>query len=172
VYSFDYLKYILTGNFGEICAIFLAPFFGLPFPLLAIHILWINFGNRWLTRIGSCIWIRGIRYIMKRPPKDPKQNIFTKRRFTSYGWFLMGITLLVHKHGQLNIVYHIGKQLCSQPSVSAKCDGSFPTSSFSKGLLSNKPLLLTILITVSLQLVIIYLFFLMLFSKPNRLLLN
>jgi Ca2+-transporting ATPase len=34
------------------------------------------------------------------------------------------------------------------------------------GLLSNKPLLLTILITVSLQLVIIYLHFLMLFSKP------
>jgi Ca2+-transporting ATPase len=31
-----FIKYILTGNFGEICAIFLA-FFGLPFPLLAIH---------------------------------------------------------------------------------------------------------------------------------------
>jgi Ca2+-transporting ATPase len=41
---------------------------------------------------------------------------------------------------------------------------------FKMGLLSNKPLLLTILITVSLQLVIIYLHFLMLFSKPNRLL--
>jgi Ca2+-transporting ATPase len=46
------------------------------------------------------------------------------------------------------------------------------SSVFKMGLLSNKPLLLTILITVSLQLVIIYLHFLMLFSKPNRLLLN
>jgi Ca2+-transporting ATPase len=26
-----FIKYILTGNFGEICAIFLALFFGLPF---------------------------------------------------------------------------------------------------------------------------------------------
>jgi magnesium-transporting ATPase (P-type) len=82
---------------------------------------------------------------------------------------------LVHKHGQLNIVYHIGKQLCSQPSVSAKWNvmaiRSQRSSVFKMGL-SNKPLLLTILITVSLQLVIIYLHFLMLFSKPNRLLLN
>jgi Ca2+-transporting ATPase len=99
--------------------------------------------------------------IMKRPPKDPKQNIFTKRMAFHVLWvgFLMGI-LLVHKHGQLNIVYHIGKQLCSQPSVSAKWTyngNSFPTEfRFKMGLLSNKPLLLTILITVSLQLVIIY----------------
>jgi Ca2+-transporting ATPase len=34
-----FIKYILTGNFGEICAIFLCSFFGFaPFPLLAIHI--------------------------------------------------------------------------------------------------------------------------------------
>ena len=38
----EFIRYILLGNAGEIWAIFLAPFFGLPIPLLAIKILLVN----------------------------------------------------------------------------------------------------------------------------------
>ncbi len=37
-----FIKYVMTGNLAEILTIFLAPFLGLPIPLLPIHILWIN----------------------------------------------------------------------------------------------------------------------------------
>lgn len=37
-----FVKYALTGNLAEIGTLFLAPFLGLPIPLLPIHILWIN----------------------------------------------------------------------------------------------------------------------------------
>ena len=34
-----FIRYIMSGSAGEIFALLLAPFFGLPVPLLAIHIL-------------------------------------------------------------------------------------------------------------------------------------
>ena len=37
-----FISYVLTCNAAEILTIFLAPFFGLPIPLLPIHILRIN----------------------------------------------------------------------------------------------------------------------------------
>jgi len=37
-----FVRYVLTTNSGEIWTIFLAPFLGLPVPLLPIQILWIN----------------------------------------------------------------------------------------------------------------------------------
>ena len=37
-----FISYVLTSNAAEILTLFLAPFFGLPIPLLPVHILWIN----------------------------------------------------------------------------------------------------------------------------------
>ncbi len=37
-----FVRYLLTTNSAEIWVMTLAPFLGLPFPLLAVQILWVN----------------------------------------------------------------------------------------------------------------------------------
>jgi len=37
-----FIRYVMAGNIGEITAILMAPFLGLPIPLLPIQILWVN----------------------------------------------------------------------------------------------------------------------------------
>ena len=70
-----FVKYTMTSNPGEIWTIFLAPFLGLPIPLLPIHILWINLvtdGLPGLALAGE----RPERNVMQRPPRPPKESIF------------------------------------------------------------------------------------------------
>ena len=86
-----FIKYIMTGNSGEIWAIFLAPFFGLPIPLLAIHILWINLVTDGLPGLALASEPSEAN-IMKRPPRNPKKNIFSNGMALHILWvgFLLG----------------------------------------------------------------------------------
>ena len=65
-----FIRYVLTGNFAEICTIFLAPFFALPIPLLPIHILWINLVTDGLPGLALTAE-HAEKNIMQRPPRNP-----------------------------------------------------------------------------------------------------
>ncbi|HJW81540.1 MAG TPA: HAD-IC family P-type ATPase, partial [Acidiferrobacterales bacterium] len=70
-----FIKYTMTSNSGEIWTIFLAPFLGLPIPLLPIHILWINLVTDGLPGLALSAE-REERGIMQRPPRPPTESIF------------------------------------------------------------------------------------------------
>ena len=70
-----FIKYTMTSNSGEIWTMFLAPFLGLPLPLLPIHILWINLVTDGLPGLALTAEPAD-RDLMSRPPRPPTQSVF------------------------------------------------------------------------------------------------
>ena len=157
-----FIKYIMTGNSGEIWAIFLAPFFLLPIPLLAIHILWINLVTDGLLSLALASE-PAERNIMKRPPRNPKESIFSNGMATHILWerFLMGITTLGIQIWAINnetshwqtMVFTV---LCFSQMGHLLAIRSERESLFKIGIFSNQLLLALLIISILLQLLIIY----------------
>ncbi len=91
-----FIRYAMTGNSGEIWTIFLAPFLGLPIPLLPIHILWINLVTDGLPGLALAVEPEE-RGIMQRPPRPPGESIFAHGMWQHIVWvgLLMGALSLL-----------------------------------------------------------------------------
>ncbi|TDN38806.1 cation-translocating P-type ATPase [Hymenobacter sp. UV11] len=161
-----FIRYILSGNVGEIWAIFLAPFFGLPIPLLAIQILWINLLTDGLPGLALA-YEPAEANTMQRPPRPPNQSIFAD----GLGWFIGWVGLLVGaltlgtqawaiRDGDAHWQTMTFTVLCFTQLGSALAIRSSRESLFTLGLFSNKPMLGAVALSVALQLLIIYLPFL------------
>lgn len=157
-----FIKYTMTSNSGEIWAIFLAPFFMLPIPLLAIHILWINLVTDGLPGLALASEPAESN-IMRRPPRKPKENIFSNGMGKHILWvgFLMGITTLGIQYWAINsenshwqtMAFTV---LCFSQMGHVMAIRSERESLFKIGVFSNKPLLGALFLTVILQLILIY----------------
>lgn len=157
-----FIKYIMTGNTSEIWAILLAPFFGLPIPLLAIHILWVNLVTDGLPGLALASE-PSEPDIMKRPPRHPKESIFAGGMAIHILWvgFFMGSVTLgmqawaIH-HENTNWQTMTFTVLCFSQLGHVMAIRSGKESIFKIGVFSNKPMLGALSITFALQLIIIY----------------
>ena len=70
-----FIRYTMTSNAGEIWVMLLAPFLGMPLPLLPLQILWINLVTDGLPGLALTVE-PAERDTMQRPPHPPKENIF------------------------------------------------------------------------------------------------
>jgi Ca2+-transporting ATPase len=168
----------MTSNSGEIWTIFLAPFLGLPIPLLPIHILWINLVTDGLPGLALAAE-PSEKGIMNKPPRHPHESIFAHKLGTHIIWvgLLMGVVSIFtqawslttgHTHWQ-TMVFTV---LCLSQMGHVLAIRSENESLFSQGLLSNKPLAGAFLITFMLQMITIYVPFLNPVFKTQPLSLN
>jgi len=157
-----FIRYALTGNSGEIWTIFLAPFLGLPVPLLPIHILWVNLVTDGLPGLALAEEPAD-RDVMRRPPRPPGESIVAHglgRHALIVGLLMASLTLGVQawaigsdrEHWQ-SMVFTV---LVFCQLVHAMAIRSETQSLFSIGLRTNRPLLATVVLSVGLQLALLY----------------
>ena len=161
-----FIKFAMTGNSGEIWTIFLAPFFGLPIPLLPIHILWINLMTDGVPGLALAAEPAAAD-IMKRPPRHPQESIFAHGLGIHIVWvglLIAAVSIITqawsiktgHAHWQ-TMVFTV---LCLSQMGHVLAIRSDRESIFTQGLLSNKPLVGALLLTFILQMATIYVPFL------------
>lgn len=156
-----FIKYSMASNAGTIWVIFLAPFFGLPLPLLPIQILWMNllcdsFPGLALTSEHAS------KDTMTRPPRPYGEGVFANGR----GGFVLRTGLIIGLVTLILQAYTLDTGMPWQTMVfTALVLGRMAVvmavrsereSIFSIGPFSNKPLVGAVLLTFALQMVIVY----------------
>ena len=157
-----FIKYALSCNTAEVWTIFLAPFLGMPIPLLPIHILWINLVTDGLPGLALAVEPEE-KGLMERPPRPPRESIFADGMWQDILWIglLMGGVALVtqawayrtgHAHWQTMVFTVL--TLSQMGNVLAL--RSERASFFQLGPWSNLPLLGAVVLTFVLQMATIY----------------
>ena len=98
-----FIKYLLTTIQERSGHYSLRRFSGLPIPLLPIHILWINLVTDGLPGLALAAEPAEKGDIMERPPRHPKESIFSQGLGVHIVWvgLLMGAVVPVYS-GMVN----------------------------------------------------------------------
>jgi len=157
-----FIKDTMSSNAGEIWTLFLAPFLGLPIPLMPIHILWINLVTDGLPGLAFTAE-PAEPGIMKRPPRPPEESIFTHgmwQHIVWVGFFVAGITIATQAWALAHGVEYWQTMVFTVLTISQLFHSlavrSETASLFQIGLFSNLPMFGAVLLTVLLQLAVIY----------------
>lgn len=171
-----FILYVLSCNQGEILTIFIAPILGYAIPLLPIHLLWINLVTDGFPGL-ALVAEPAEKDIMNRSPRPPKENLFADGlipRILLTGTLIAMASLFV-QWWAVGQGYNVKTQqtmvfttLCFVQLGNALSVRSFYYPIFSSGIFTNKGMWATIVLTVSLQLSIIYIPFLQIIFKTSH----
>lgn len=171
-----FVTYILSSNTGEVFVMLLGPLLGMPLPLLAIQILWINLVTDGLPGLALAVE-ESEKGIMKRPPFKPSESIFSRGVGSRIVWvgILLGISALGvgywywlrDPHGPWQTMVFTTLALSQMGNAVALRSNT--DSVFRIGLFSNRLMIIAVALTVLLQLALIYIPFLQTFFKTEAL---
>ena len=100
-----FIRFVVTCNSAEIWTIFLAPFLGLPVPLLPIQILWINLVTDGLPGLALAAE-PAEREVMRRAPRPPREGLFAQGMLRHVLW--VGLLMAALTLGTQAFAMHTG----------------------------------------------------------------
>lgn len=153
-----FVNYLLSCNVGEVLVIFIGALLGLPLPLVAVQLLWMNLVTDGLPAIAL-----GIDPVspdaMKRPPRKLGDRILSKGMsiniFTT-GAIICAATLLMYYVGLQESV-EMGRSMAFTTLVLLELVRlQIIRSSYHTSIFSNKWLLFSVALSLGLQMLVIY----------------
>ncbi|MGH2405615.1 MAG: cation-translocating P-type ATPase, partial [bacterium] len=161
-----FIKYLLTCNASEIAVMLCGPLLGMPLPLQPLQILWMN-----LVTDGPPALALGVepaeQDVMRRPPQAATESIFGRGMvpfIIVLGVFAslvsIGVGLLAFVSGDMHWQTLLFTTLILSQLGLALSVRSERRPLWKIGLLSNRAMLGAVLLTIMLQLAVVYLPFL------------
>jgi Ca2+-transporting ATPase len=167
-----FLRYTMSSNVGEILVMLVAPLLGLPIPLNAIQILWINLVTDGLPGLALSVE-PAAPDTMDRPPHPPGESVLARGLGTYILWVgpLMGIVALVPEFlavagiGGLALGREAYTTMVFTTLALAQMGNALAIRSdrlllMQLGLFTNLPLLGAVVLTFLLQMAVVYVPFL------------
>lgn len=158
-----FVKFSIAGNVGKVIVMLLAPLFGVAVALLPLQLLWLNLLTDGLLGLGLGTE-PAEKGVMQRPPRAPQESLFSGGLAWHVAWvgILIGVLALgvgfayydpVDATWQTMIFTALAFMQVGQGLASRSSRQSF----FAQGLYSNPALFWLTLVTIALQLMVIYL---------------
>lgn len=158
-----FIKDTMSSNSGEIWTLLLAPFLGMPIPLLPIHILWINLVTDGLPGLAFAAE-PAEPGVMQRAPRPPDESIFAHGMWQHIFWvglFVGGISITAMAWALSREVDYWQTVVFTVLTVSQLFHSlavrSESASLFQIGLFSNLPMLGAVILTLILHMAVVYL---------------
>jgi P-type Ca2+ transporter type 2C len=157
-----FVRYMLSTNSGEVLTIFIASFLFPYLPLLPLQILWINLITDGFPALALTVEPKE-RGLMDRKPRDPKAGILSGGIGIHIAW--VGTLMMV---GSLALfVWALDRDIDEARTLVFYLLTTFQVfhvlairvernSVFTEGVFRNRYLILAIVLTVALQLLVIY----------------
>jgi Ca2+-transporting ATPase len=162
-----FVRYTMSSNIGEIIAVLLAPLLGLPIPLTAVQLLWINLVTDGLPGLALGIELTAPD-TMKRPPHSPTESVLARGLATYMLWVgpLMGVVALLPEFVGTEALAQLDESvwrtmvfttLCLSQLGNALSIRSDRLTLLQLGVFTNRPLVGAVLLAFLLQMGVVYL---------------
>jgi Ca2+-transporting ATPase len=157
-----FIKYLLSCNASEIAVMLIAPFVGMPLPLLPLQILWINLVTDGLPALALGVEPAEAN-VMKRRPYSSEESIFGRGMVS----FIIGMGIVMSvisigigvwaffSHDPAWQTLLFTTLIFCQLALALEARGE-ETSLLKLGLFSNRPMVGAVAVSGVLQLIVIY----------------